>query len=334
MMMDDDAQSRSSQIDDIEDAESRNSQIDDIEDAVSGRSQIEDIEDGIVGEEVLLENISDAFKNGALNDVRIICSDGIQVSSNRSFLAIRVPFFEKMFFGSFHNTVQDEVEFKSCDSRTFTIILNYIWKGFLVLKHLSFSTLLDIMETSRLLCVDSLSKGIESHLVLRIEERKVSVCECFDALEFAASNKFDKLLKCLFVHLNRKHDTAETASRFESLTMVAVMALLMVDFDEEAIEDIKFCFFLGWIKKNEVDPVTKRKMLDAFDLQKFSSLFLLKTVQKTEYFKDEDIFSILIRNVTAYEDLKMENSKILHEKDIRISHLKNRLAYFTDYYDY
>ena len=122
--MDDDVESRSSQIDKIEDAESR-------------RSQIDDIEDGIFEEEILLENIRAAYKSGALNDVRIICSDGIQVSSNRSFLAIRVPFFEKMFFGSFQNTVQDEVEFKSCDSRTFSIILNYIWKGFLVLKHLS-----------------------------------------------------------------------------------------------------------------------------------------------------------------------------------------------------
>jgi len=70
-----------------------------------------------------------------------------------------------------------------------------------------------------------------------------------------------------------------------------------------------------------------------FDIKKFSSLFLLKTVQKTEYFKDEDIFSILIRNVTAYEDNKKENSKLLHEKDMRINQLENQLAYFIDYYD-
>jgi len=43
-MMDDDAESRSSQIDDTEDADSRESQID-------------DIEDGILEEEILLENI-------------------------------------------------------------------------------------------------------------------------------------------------------------------------------------------------------------------------------------------------------------------------------------
>jgi len=311
--MDDDVESRSSQIDKIEDAESR-------------RSQIDDIEDGIFEEEILLENIIAAYISGALNDVRIICSDGIQVPSNRNFLAIRVPFFSKMFFGSFQSTVQDEVEFKSCDSETFTFILNYIWKGSLVLKHLPFSTLLNIMETSRFLCIDSLSRGIESHLIRRILGGKVLLCECLDALEFAASNNFDKLLRCLFVHMYRRQDTEDAASKFESLTMVAVMSLLMVDFDEEAIEDFKFEIFLYWIKKNEVDPVIERKMLDAFDLRKFSSLFLLKKVQKSEYFKDEDIFSILIRNVTAYEAFKKENSKLLHEKDMRINLLENRLA--------
>jgi len=259
----------------------------------------------------------------------MICSDGIQVSSNRNFLAIRVPYFAKMFFGSSQSSVQDELEFKACDSQTFTFILNYIWKGTLVLKHLPFSTLLSIMETSRLLCLDSLWKGIESHLVIRILESKVLLCECFDALEFAALNNFDKLLKRLLVHLYRRQDTEDSASRFESLTMVAVMSLLMVDIDEEGIEDFKFVFFLQWIKKNEVDPATKLKMIDAFDLKKFSSLFLLNTVQKSEYFEDEDIFSILTRNVTAYEDNKKENLKLLHVKDMRIIHLENRLADLT-----
>ena len=126
------------------------------DDAESRSSLIDNIEDGILEEEVLLEDVRAAYKSGVLNDICIICSDGIKVSSNRNFLAIRVPFFEKMFFGSFQNTVQDEVEFNSCDSRTFTYILNYIWNGGLVLKHLTFSALLTVMETSRLLCIDSL----------------------------------------------------------------------------------------------------------------------------------------------------------------------------------
>jgi len=46
--------------------------------------------------------------------------------------------------------------------------------------------------------------------------------------------------------------------------MVTVMSILMVDIDEKGIEDFKFVFFLRWIKKNEVDPATKRKMLDVF----------------------------------------------------------------------
>jgi len=297
-------------------------------DTESRALQINNIEDGILEKEILLEDVRAAYKSEVLNDILIICSDGIKVSSNRNFLAIRVPFFEKMFFGSFQNAVQDEVEFNSCDSRTFNYILNYIWYGALELKHLNFLTLQSIMETSRLLCIDSLWKGVERHISHRIFGGKVSICECFDALEFAAVNKFDKLLECLFIHLDLvcNRDSADTVSRFESVSMVAAMSLVSGDFDE-VLEDKKFEFFLNWIKKNEVDSATKRNMLDAFDLEKFSSLYLLKTVQKTGYFKDEDIFSILIENVTAYE-----NSS--DEKDKRIHYLESRLDYESDYSDY
>ena len=92
-------------------------------------------------------------------------------------------------------------------------------------------------------------------------------------------------------------------------------------------EDVKFGIFLIWIKKNEVDSAIKRNMLDTFDLKKFSSLFLLKTVQKTGYFKDEDIFSTLIEKVTAYENL-------IDEKDKRITYLESRSDYESDYSDY
>jgi len=296
------------------------------DDAELRTSLIYDSEDGILEEEVLLEDVKAAYKSGVLNDICIICSDGIKISSNRNFLAIRVPFFEKMFFGSFQNTAQDEVEFNSCDSQTFTYILNYIWNGALVLKHLTFSTLLSLMETSRLLCIDSLWRGIERHIVVRINRCKVSTCECFDALEFAAVNKFDTLLKCLLIHLNDHLDTEDKVSRFENLSMVAVMSILRGDFDV-VIEDVKFGIFRIWIKKNEVDSATKRNMLNAFDLKKFSSLFLLKTVQKTGYFKDEDIFSTLIEKVAAYEN-------VIDEKDKRITFLESRLDLESDYSDY
>merc|ERR1712098_1039099 len=62
----------------------------------------------------------------------------------------------------------------------------------------------------------------------------------------------------------------------------------------------------SWIKNKKIDAVIKNKMLDSFDLHKFSSLFLLKTVQKTGFYKDEDIFSILIKNVTMYEEQKRQ----------------------------
>jgi len=142
----------------------------------------------------------------------------------------------------------------------------------------------------------------------------------------------------LLVNLNPNHlDTEDDVSRFESLSRVAVMSLLTGDFDL-AIEDIKFGIFFIWIKKNEVDYATKRNMLDAFDLEKFSSLFLLETVRKTGYFKDEDLFNTLIGKVKTYENLIAEKDKRITflENDKRITFLESRLDpdLESDYSDY
>merc|ERR1712098_964646 len=122
------------------------------------------------------------------------------------------------------------------------------------------------METSRLLCIDSLWSGIERHIVHRISKCKVSTSECCDALEFAAVNKIETLLECLLVHMNPNHLDTELDERLEKLSMVAVMSLLTGDFVLD-IEDVKFGIFLIWIKKNEVDSDTKRNMLDTCDLK-------------------------------------------------------------------
>lgn len=251
---------------------------------------LEDLDDENKEEKSILKDIKDAFDSGVHHDIRIVCSDGVAVTSSKYFLAIRVPFFEEMFFGGFQNNDQDVVDLKSCDSQTLTYVLEYVWKGTLELKHLTISTLLNIMETSRLLCIDSLLKGIESHLVHRINGGEVDISECFGLLEFAASNKFDMVLESLLVHFDRNWDSTDTSSRIESLSMVTVMALLMGDFGD-AIEDIKFKVFFKWIKKNEVDATIKLQMIDAFDLKKISNFFLrltdtVKTLEVDNYLKD------------------------------------------------
>merc|ERR1719481_2062633 len=178
-----------------------------------------------------------------------------------------------------------------------------------------------------MLCLDSLFSGVERHLILRIDDCNVEVCECLDILDFAVSNKFDTLLQSLLVHLDQNLDKVVEATRFDSLSASSMLALLASDFQNNTA-DFVFEVFLTWVKNKEIDATIKSKMLDSFDIHKFSSLFLLKTVQKTGFYKDEDIFSILVENVTMYEEIRqreidktnliIQKDKIIREKDLLI----------------
>jgi len=281
------------------------------------------IEDGISEEKNILEDIRCVYESGMVNDIIIKCSDGIKLASNKSILAIRVPFFAKMFFGSFRNTIQDEVDLKSCESQTLNHILDFIWKGSLDLKSLSLCTLLNILETSRMLCLDSLFSGVERHLILRIDNGNVEVCDYLDALDFAVSNKFDSLLQSLLVHVDQNLQKVVDSTRFFSLSEASMLALLETDFQNNTA-DFVFEAFLKWVKNKEVGADIKLKMLDSFDLYKFSSIFLLKTVQKTEFFKDKDIFTVLINNVTKDEEVRQNLTNVIKEKE-KIIRGKDRL---------
>lgn len=282
------------------------------------------IEKGIAESSSILKDLKGAYESGVYNDIRFKCSDGIEVASIKSFLSIRVPFFAKMFYGSLQNTIQDEVDFNSCDSQTLKYILDYVWKGGLEMMPLSINTLLNILETSRMLCLDTLMNGVENHVIHRIEQSiNVDICEWLEALDFAVSYKFDVLFKSLLLHLDRYLDDAVKVPRFHSLSTDSITAFLASDFRHSKGDSV-FEAFLIWIKNNEVDASTRCKILEGFycNLNKLSSLYICQTVQETGYYEHEVIFSVLAGKIVNENS---EKDKVLSQKDEEIQQLNYKL---------
>ena len=95
------------------------------------------------GKQEMMDDLLKAFEGGLDDNITLICSDGVRVSSNKSVLAIRSPFFASMFLGGFQNTVGEELEFNSCDSVIMKLVLKYLWSGEVTLTDL---------QTAKLLC--------------------------------------------------------------------------------------------------------------------------------------------------------------------------------------
>ena len=120
-----------------------------------------------------------------------------------------------------------------------------------------------------------------------------------------------------FGYVERNLSKIVNTTRFESLTAVAVMALLMGKV-KELTEDTKFEVFLKWMEKNVIDVIIKNEMLKSFDLKKFSYLYISQTVIKSGFFKHEDIISALL-------EIQKDSTELIKQKDHQINLLKGKI---------
>jgi len=266
----------------------------------------------------LLHDLSSAYERGLVNDVTIICNDGVKLSSNKSLLSVRSPFFHSMIFGGFKNTVEEEIEFKSSDSEVLKHILDYIWLGSMNLKSLDTKVLLGILECSRMLCLDALVNGVEDYLIHNIS--LFNHDDLLESLDFAIMHKFDALLNCTLGTIDKILGKVAECSRFHMLKKPPILAILTFDM-RTSVESAIFEAFLGWIKHNEgIAESTISEMLNAFDLNKFDKAYLLSKVRKTGYFEDQAIFDVLEEKVAQMQKMLHDTESTLNDtmKDIEV----------------
>merc|ERR1712142_276342 len=147
-------------------------------------------------------------------------------------------------------------------------------------RSLTLQVLLNLMETSRMMCLDTLYKSIENFIVSKIDDFSFNHEELLEALDFAILNKFDNLLTCVLSHIDKNLDKVLESARFKMLTESSLLAILLYE-TRTLDESIVFKAFMIWIEdKQDIDQEGKSRMLETFDLNKFSTSFLLSSVRK------------------------------------------------------
>ena len=270
----------------------------------------------------LLKDLSRASKEGLDDDLTLICSDGVRISANKSILAIRSPFFASMLLGGFQDSIGDELEFNSCDSVVLKLVLDYIWNGEVYFSNLPTVKLLEVMETSRFLCLNSLSDGVEGYISKIVDEGNVSRADSLVLLNFVTFHKFEHLGKRIVKYIDHHFDELKDLPTFQQLTELAMLSLLKND--EREISEM--CLFEGMLKwmegRDELNDDFKQVLIESCKLNKFTSAFLLTIVRKTELFRDEVIFDILEERVKSIEHAVVDaNTKLDHmENDMNYLH--------------
>merc|ERR1712142_77721 len=181
------------------------------------------------------------------NDVVFVCADGVKLSSNKSLLSVRSAFFATMFFGGFKNTVKEEVEFRSCNSEVLQHVLDYVWNGTIDLRSLSVEVLLNLMDISRMICLDLLCDGIEDFLICKfINNFSCEDDDLLAILEFAILNNFDNLVSLSLDSIDQNLLKVVECPRFKLLRESSLLHLLM--YSQASSETVLFEAFIVWMK--------------------------------------------------------------------------------------
>jgi len=262
--------------------------------------------------ENLLSDVSEAFKNGLYNDITFNMSDEVRISSNKFVLASRVPFFSTMLFGGLADNLSSNlVPLKCCDSTIFNQILKFVFEGEISFSDLNMQSLLDLLETARLFCIDSLVDGIVDYLNYLLECWKVDFKDCLVALDFTINHKFTAASELFLDFIDKNLSSISSLPEFNDLSESSVKMLLKYD-RKISTEIERFEAFAKWLENKETIAVNvKNEMLSWFDLRKFEKYDLVRTVRKTNLFQDKEICDVLEEHLVKLEDM-------LHSKNVTI----------------
>ena len=137
------------------------------------------IEEGIfVDKNNILEDLAVAQKDEGFSDITLTMSDNIEISTNKFMLGCRSPFFASMLFGGLKNEVGNKVKLQCCDSKTMGRVMDFIWCGTVKFSDMDIQSLLDLLETSRMMCLDSLHKGLNDYLKNLVATQEVDIEDC------------------------------------------------------------------------------------------------------------------------------------------------------------
>ena len=273
-------------------------------------------------------------RNSSGNDIKIILKDG-EIFANKGILMARCDYFKTMF----HNEYQfkegetNSVDMRHCSKVVMKKIIIYLFSGKMKLDDISFPDGIRLLNMARLMMMGDLCDEIDTYLlrrlpVIRHEENVCQLPELLEGLVLIEQFKLDYfkadsgILIDIFLRLEEAITIPEIvlkADVFKSFPESLLKDILMLHIDPRwsniffrDFTKARYNAFTFWFSDNkECSEETKKKIVDSFDLSKFSGKELVTNVRKSGFFSDDQIEQGLL--------------KIIKKKDQTIQFLEDRL---------
>ena len=266
---------------------------------------------------VVTNDVSEGLKkayntsNGRYHDVKFRMEDGSELGATKFLLASQSMYFDKMFYGGLKH--EDEiVPLEWCKSKCFKKILDFISFGKTKISELKLLELLELLEATRLMCIDRLFEETEKYVLNSVlnDKKEDLICQhVLEAFNYTVANHLEKVQQLLLVFIDQnlmKLLNELEAKELGALSCSAMVAIL--EYGGKAPKKHLLTLFVSWqllSDQNQID-VSQWITLDMLEINE------LKQARQFDIFSKTDImdqYEKMIVNLQGEMDHCEKNNK-------------------------
>ena len=192
------------------------------------------------------------------SDVKIVCSDGAEILSNKSILGMRSQYFHSMFSNSsnFVESKADTVKLPYTKAVLEKVLL-YLYSGKMICHDLSLRSILELMELLDLMNLSEEFSTLEDFTSDRIVMGEFIGKDCLQSFE--DSLKFGKIGKTLQVYLKENVRKISKLAEVGGLSEAMMRKLLQEKMDDPNQTVLQLNMLITWLSVNTVNTETKKE---------------------------------------------------------------------------
>lgn len=275
----------------------------------------------IDNEENFIDSLRIAYsaEDARFNDVEFSLAGGAKACANKYLLASQSQYFEAMFYGN--GSVKDEsrVNLEWCSRTSMKKILDFLSTGKANIGDLEILELLELLEASRQMGLENLSKKLECYVRTFTSSRRrmqMSSVNVLKGLDYALQNKFENISSWFLQYIDENFQDFLTLKPEEAGNLSSTAMIKLLGFEGEAKRIDLLTFFVTWKKAGNRND--EEANIDISQHVRLSELNAeeLKTARSFGMFPVDDIMDNLERIVAENE---VNFQVALNKKDLLIA---------------
>merc|ERR1719312_1748223 len=193
----------------------------------------------------------------------------------------------------------DEKVVMNCDSKTFQLLLDYMWEGKVDFSNLKLKHLLELLKNARMMILERLVTRILEYISYLLEAGQLDIEEYWTVLEFCSINGYEEIQTSALKFIDKNFNTfCSSNTSFAMLSSDVIFTVL--ENKNGTVKEVDIFIALTLWLENQPSPIEdsiRAALLGMIDLAAMKPVDLLGVVRKSGLYTDTNICDALEKQI-------------------------------------